>query len=345
MVGKAPDRVYGAERIWEYGKDLFCFSPKNGVFVSENGRNRAVYGVLLLVFVFFIILVLFAAYTVKAFQQEGAEFQDSGKKTSIAVVEVEGVIMSPFKTIELLQLAEKDKNTKAIILRVDSPGGAVGPTQEIYEEVRRIDEEYTTSEGKKGKPIYASFGSIAASGGYYIGAATRRIYATPGGLTGSIGVIMQFIDASKLFELARVNQINIKAGRYKDMGQPNRSMTEEEKALLEGTIKDVHKQFIDDILRTRKDKIKGDINEFSQGQIFSGREAMERGLVDELAGLWVAGRRIHEELKIEGEFGLKFIRKKKRTNVWDLVDSVDSAITSFDIRTLTQETPLLMYKF
>lgn len=232
----------------------------------------------------------------------GEDLFDQAKNSPIAVITIEGEIRESKKTVEMLLAAEDSKDIKAIILRIDSPGGAVAPTQEIYEEVRRIDEK---------KPIYASFGSVAASGGYYIGAATRRIYANAGTLTGSIGVIMQMADLSELFKWAKYKQETIKAGRYKDIGNPGRPMTDEERAFLTELLAGTHKQFMDDISATRKDKLKKDITELAQGQIFHGYEAKEFGLVDEVAGLWQAGRKIHKELKLKGKFGLRFMKPKK----------------------------------
>lgn len=291
-------------------------------------QNRTTFGILLVIFLAFVMLFIFASYTLNNLGDKRT------KEGTIAVVEVNGVIMSSKTLVELVQEAEEDKETKAIIIRINSPGGAVGPTQEVYEEIRRIDELYTETKGKSGKPIYASFGSIAASGGYYLGAATRRIYANAGTLTGSIGVIMQFMDLSRLYDFAMVKQNNITSGKYKDVGQPNRSMTEEEKALLKGIILDVHKQFMSDIQRTRKDKIKKDLKELAQGQIFSGQQAKDYGLVDEIGSLWQAGRLIHKELGIEGKFGLKYIEKRKKKGVWALMDNLDEAVTS--IKMLSQ---------
>jgi protease-4 len=296
-------------------------------------QNKAVFGILLIIFLSFVMLFIFASYTVRNLKGKGASFVTS-EESSIAVVEINGVIMTSKDLVELVQAAEDDKDTQAIFLRINSPGGAVGPTQEVYEEVRRIDQLYTDSKGEKGKPVYASFGSIAASGGYYLGAATRRIYANAGTLTGSIGVIMQFMDLSRLYDFAMVKQNNITSGKYKDVGQPNRSMTEEEKALLKGIILDVHEQFMSDIQRTRKDRIKKDLKELAQGQIFSGRQAKDFGLVDEIASLWQAGRLVHKELGLKGEFGFKYIEKRKKTGLWALMENLDEAVTS--IKMLSQ---------
>jgi protease-4 len=311
--------------------------------------NRTAMGILMIVFLFFVLLLIFASYTMKNLVGvDSLSLQNVSKKGSIAVVEVSGVIMESKAAVELILKAEKDKNSKAIILRINSPGGAVGPTQEIYEEIRRIDQSYTDSKGKEGKPVYASFGTVAASGGYYLGAATRRIYSNPGTITGSIGVIMQFMDMSKLYDLAKVKQLNIKSGRYKDVGQPNRSMTTEEKSLLENMIKGVHGQFIRDIERTRKGKIKGDIKELAQGQIYSGEQAMKVGLVDDLKSLWQAGREIHKELKLEGDFGFYYVKKKKKKGIFAVLENfeeVSSHIKEVTSKLDSLDKPLtLMFK-
>lgn len=310
----------------------------------NGSRNRAIFGVLFLVLLFFIVLMVFANYALEAFQSETSGL--GSEQGQIAVVEVEGVIMSSQKTIELLHRAEEDKDIKAIILRIDSPGGAVGPTQEIFQEIRRIDGAYNPEdEQTKGKPIFASFGSVAASGGYYLGAAARRIYSNPGTLTGSIGVIMQFVDLSKLYEFAKVNPQTIKAGRYKDIGQPTRSLTPEERGLMDKLLVGVHQQFIDDILLLRKERLKEDIIELAQGQIFSGQDAYELGLVDELGSMWQAGRAIHEEMKLEGDFKLKYIKEKKKLSIWDFMETVDQVATNIGLKSWVDGAPLLMFKF
>lgn len=271
---------------------------------------------------------------------ETSILQKKSNSAHIGVIGIEGVIMDSKSTIELLQGAEEDKQIEAIILRIDSPGGAVGPTQEIYEEIQRIDAK---------KPIYASFGSIAASGGYYLGAATRKIWANPGTLTGSIGVIMEFMDLSKLYEFAKVSPQTIKAGKYKDAGNPNRALTVEESDMMKNLLAGVHKQFMDDVMKRRADKIKGNILDHAQGQIYSGQSAMEIGLVDEMGSLWTAGRSIHRELKLKGDFSLKFIEKKKKVALFDLISSLDEGISKLNLSSLTgimpmNQQPRLMFK-
>lgn len=304
--------------------------------MTSSKNTKALFGIFAMVFVFFVILVAFAFITMNAFN-ETSLVQKKSNSAHIGVITVDGVIMDSKDIIELLQTAEEDKQLQAIILRIESPGGAVGPTQEIYEEIQRID---------KKKPIYASFGAIAASGGYYLGAATRKIWASPGTLTGSIGVIMEFMDLSKLYEFAKVSPQTVKAGRYKDAGNPARALTQEESEMMNKLIAGVHKQFINDILKRRADRIKGDITEHAQGQIFSGEEAKNLGLVDEMGSLWAAGRSIHTEMKMKDEFALKFIEKKKKLGFFDLMGSIDEGISKLNLSSLAKmdQSPRLMFK-
>lgn len=315
---------------------------------GEKSKNKAVLGLMAMVGVFFVVLVLFSVYTVKVMKgadKSGVSFGASSSKDKIAIIEVEGVILKSKHIIEHLLKAEEMDNVKAIVMRINSPGGGVAPTQEIYDEIRRIDEAYTKSKGKESKPVYASFSSMAASGGYYLGAATRKICALPGTITGSIGVIMQFMDLSKLYDFAKLNPQTIKAGRYKDIGQPTRPLTAEEKGIMDKMIQGVHKQFISDINKTRKDKIKGDITEHAQGQIFSGEDAMKIGLVDEMGGLWACARGIHKELKLEGEKPeLLYIKKKKKFNFLEAIGDLEEASTFIKDMVKSSNTPIMMYK-
>lgn len=269
-------------------------------------RSKGIVGIFILVTVLFFIFIMFAFYTVSQLKETstiGEGLLDASKNSPIAVIPIEGEIKESKKIVEMLLVAEEAQDIKAIILRIDSPGGAVAPTQEIYEEVRRIDAK---------KPIYASFGTVAASGGYYIGAATRKIYANAGTLTGSIGVIMQMADLSELFAWAKYKQETIKAGRYKDIGNPARGLSDEERELLKDLLNGTHRQFMADILAVRKDRLKEEIIELAQGQIFHGSQAKDLGLVDEIGSLWQAGRDIHAELKLKGKFALRYLKPQKQ---------------------------------
>ena len=207
--------------------------------MSES-RSRGIMGILLMVLVFFIILVVFAFYTVGVFKKNTFQDNFSNKGGSIAVVEINGVIMDSKKTIEKLHIAEKDKKYDAIIVRINSPGGAVGPSQEIYHEIRRIDQDK-----KSGKPVYASFGSIAASGGYYIGAAGRKIFSNSGCLTGSIGVILQTAELTSLLEKVGIQPIVIKSGQLKAVPNPLENVDEENLSYMKKIIDRLQKEFIE----------------------------------------------------------------------------------------------------
>ncbi len=286
-------------------------------------RSKGIVGIFVLITVLFVVFMVFAFFTVSSLRNTSdlsSKAMKGDEDGEIAVISIEDAIMESKKVVQLLHAAEEEESIKIILLRIDSPGGAVAPTQEIYEEVRRIDAK---------KPIYASFGSIAASGGYYIGAAARKIYANPGSLTGSIGVIMQFADMSELFAFAKFKPGVIKAGKYKDIGSPHRPMTDEEKGILTASLAVTHKQFVSDILKVREDRLTKKPEEFAQGQIFNGEEALAIGLVDELAGLWEAGRRIHKEHKLKGEFGLRFLKpKKKRMSLGDLLQEGEETMAA-----------------
>lgn len=301
-------------------------------------RSKGIVGIFILVTVLFFIFLIFAFYTVSQLKQTtsmGEGLMDS-KSAPIAVIPIENEIMESKKVVEMLFAAEEDKEIKAIILRIDSPGGAVAPTQEIYEEVRRID---------KKKPIYASFGTVAASGGYYIGAATRKIWANAGTLTGSIGVIMQMADLSELFAWAKYKQETIKAGRYKDIGNPGRPMTEEERAFLTTLLAGTHKQFMDDISAVRKDRLKKDITELAQGQIFHGYEAKELGLVDEVGSLWQAGRAIHKDMKLEGKFALRYMKPaRKKFSISEFLQDTEDTLSFIKNKVETKTTPAYLFK-
>lgn len=305
----------------------------------SQDRSKGIVSIFIVVTALFFVFLFFAFFSISQIKDIGSsEGVLESASAAIAVVPIEEPIMESKKIVEMLLAAEKSKTVKAIILRIDSPGGAVAPTQEIYEEVRRID---------KSKPVYASFGNVAASGGYYIGAGARKIYANAGTLTGSIGVIMQMSDLSEIYKFLKYRTETIKAGRYKDIGNPGRAMTDEERDFLQKMVKGTHAQFITDIMNVRKDKIKGEITELAQGQIFHGQEAKEFGLVDEIAGLWEAGRRIHKELELPGEFSLRFMKPaKKKFDFSDFLEESGAFMNSVRslIEAKSQAQPAYLYQ-
>ncbi len=196
----------------------------------------------------------------------------------VAVIKVKGAIIEPDRVVSRIQQAKEDKSVKALVLRVDSPGGSVGASQEIY----RALEDFKSS----GKPLVVSMGNVAASGGYYISAPADLIFANPGTITGSIGVIVQHTELKDLFERLGVRTTAIKTGKFKDTLSPFRELTPEEKEYLQRTIQDAYEQFLQAILKYRSKKISEQkLREIADGRVFTGRVAKDLGLVDELGNL------------------------------------------------------------
>lgn len=193
----------------------------------------------------------------------------------VAVVRIEGAIIDSKNIIDELKGYVRDAAVKAIVLRVDSPGGGVAPSQEIYEEVRKASAQ---------KKVVVSMGSIAASGGYYISSPATRIIANPGTITGSIGVIMEIPNIQGLLNKIGVKTEVIKSGRHKDMASVFRGIGREERLIMQRVLDDVHEQFIKAVAEGRK-MLPDDVRKLSDGRIFSGRQALEAGLVDELGNL------------------------------------------------------------
>jgi protease-4 len=209
----------------------------------------------------------------------------------IAVVDIKGVITSSRGIVEEIEKLKENDEVKAIILRINSPGGGVGPSQEIYREVLRAKEK---------KKIIASMESVAASGGYYVACASDLIVANPGTITGSIGVVMEFSNVEDLLKKIGFRSYVIKSGKHKDIGSPLREMTSEEKAILQGVIDSVHNQFVRAVAEGRNMKERK-VRQIADGRIFSGEQAKELGLVDRLGSLQDAIEIAAEMIGIKGK--------------------------------------------
>ncbi len=225
----------------------------------------------------------------------------------VAIVRVTGVIIDSDRVIKELKEYSKDRSVKAIVLRVDSPGGAVAPSQEIYEEILRI---------KKNKKVVVSMGSVAASGGYYISAPADRIVANSGTLTGSIGVIMEIPNVRGLMEKVGIKTEVVKSGKHKDMASVFKSMTPEERKILQAVLDDVHEQFIRAVSEARGMKFE-DVKKLADGRVFTGRRAKELGLVDELGNLHDAVMLAGTLSGISGEPAV--VEKKEKFGFFDLL--------------------------
>ncbi len=209
----------------------------------------------------------------------------------IALVRIQGPILDSQTTVSELQKYGEDPLVKAIVIRIDSPGGGVAPSQEIYNAVRRVRKD-------NHKTIVASMGTVAASGGYYIAVASDRILANPGTLTGSIGVIMQLANFEDLMEKIGVRNTVIKSGRYKDVGSPFRTMSDDERQYLQTVMDDAHRQFIEAVADGRSLDV-ADVEILADGRIFTGQQAKDVLLVDELGDL-------HQAIKLAADMsGMK----------------------------------------
>ncbi len=226
----------------------------------------------------------------------------------IGVIPIEGTISNSDMIISQLVEFRKDKGIKAIILRINSPGGSVGPTQEIYREVRKTI---------KTKKVVVSMGEVAASGGYYIAAAANKIVANPGTITGSIGVIMNFVRFEDLFKKIGIDMEVLKSGEFKDIGSPHRKLTERDKELINALIGDIQRQFEEGVAKGRHLPVE-EIQQIADGRIFSGAQAKELGLVDILGNFQDAIKIARNLAGIKGDAILVY-PKKARLSLRDLL--------------------------
>lgn len=241
---------------------------------------------------------------------------DFSTQDRVALIRIEGVILDAQATISELKHYSDNPLVKAIVLRIDSPGGGVVPSQEIHDAVKRV-------KNKSNKAIIASMGTVAASGGYYIAAATDRIIANPGSLTGSIGVIMEMANFEGLMKKVGVEGVVIKSGRFKDVGSPLRKMSDEERKLLQSVMDDVHQQFIQAVADGRSLEV-SEVEPLADGRIYTGRQAKEARLIDELGDLDDA---IHIAADIAGMEGEpKVVEPRKRFSFRDIIESRWSSV-------------------
>jgi len=233
----------------------------------------------------------------------------------IGVLEIEGVVADAQPILEALVKFRRSGKIKAIVIRVDSPGGGVAPTQEIFREIQRTKQE---------KKVIASLGNIAASGGLYLAAPADKILANPATVTGSIGVIMQMVNVEDLMSKVGFRSIVIKSGKYKDMGSATRTMTDDEKQLLQQVVDRLHRQFVKDLAESRKlavEKVAG----LADGRIFTGEEALELGLVDALGNFQDAVALAGKMAGLKGP--VRLIRPEKKDSWWKHLLSGQSSLS------------------
>ena len=265
-------------------------------------RHPVILGFLLLLCI--AAVFIFLAYTIGALSGKRQVFTLNDK---VGVVTVQGVMTDAREIVSQLNDFAKDDSIRAVVLRIESPGGAVAPAEEIYGAVREL---------RKKKPVVSSMGSIAASGGYLVACATNRIVANSGTITGSISAIIHYANAEVLLKKIGIQSSAIKSGKYKDMGSPARGLTPEEKVLLQSVVDDIYDYLLDVISRDRKIKVE-ELRKIADGRIFTGRQAQKLGLVDELGDMEYA-------LNLAGKLaGLKgrpeaVYPAKKKTSLWEM---------------------------
>lgn len=282
--------------------------------------------------VFVLFIVFWAAVLFFIFQDDTDEEYASGSGGTLAVVELKEQILSSENIVRQFKKYRENSSVKGIVFRVDSPGGGVSASQEIYDEVRKTRES--------GKPVVVSMGSVAASGGYYVSCGANKIVANPGTITGSIGVISQFMNFSHLLDKVGVGTTTVKSGKFKDTGNPYRGMTEEEKKYFQETIDDVYQQFLH-VVKTERRLSHSAAKSLADGRIFTGKKAYEAGLVDTLGTYEDAIALAAHLSKISGT--PKIIKERKRERLSDILfGGIKEEISGIRHDILSQ--PMVQYK-
>jgi len=265
-------------------------------------------GIFLAIVILFLLIFTFLAGIGSGLLISGGTSFSSGDK--VAVLRVEDIILDSQIYLDSIDAIAKDDDIKALVVRIDSPGGSVGPSQEIYSELKELGKEL---------PIVASIGGVGASGGYYIACAAEKIYANPGSITGSIGVIAQFASYEKLLAWAKIDVEVIKSGKYKDVGSSFREMSEADKQYIQDLIDNVYSQFKLVVANARNLDPK-QIDKVADGKIYTGEQALNLKLIDELGT-------INDAIKMAGKLGgiegkpEVISLPKKRSRLMDLLNS------------------------
>lgn len=261
-------------------------------------------------------VIILAFFLMASFmsKQVGNQFslQQANTKGNIGIVEVSGIILSSKKIIQQIQDFRDDKQIKAIILRIESPGGGIGPSQEIYREIVKT---------RTVKKVIASMGAVAASGGYYVASATDGIIASPGTLTGSIGVIMEYANLMEIAKKIGISPVVIKSGQFKDMGSPLRELKPSEEKIFQELVDELHFQFVSDAARARKMPVKT-MAALADGRVYTGQTALSLKLIDKLGNLDDAVVWAGEMARIKGELKPVYPREDRITFIKRLTDTL-----------------------
>lgn len=264
-------------------------------------KHPVFWGIFLLIVLAVVLYTFFYGVGARSGKAKSFSLNDN-----IGVVSVNGVIDDSREIIEQLEDFGKDDSIVAVVLRIDSPGGGVAASQEIYDAVVEL---------KKQKKVVASMGSVAASGGLLIACGADKIVANPGTITGSISAIMQFANIEELLKKIGLKASTVKSGKYKDIGSPLREMTPEEKVIIQDLVDDIYNQFVDVIVRNRK-ITREKVVSIADGRVFSGRRALEYGLVDYLGNMGSAAKLACQLAGKGGKYDLVY-PPEKRTSIFD----------------------------
>lgn len=287
--------------------------------MSER-RSRTLLWVLIGGGAFFLFVLAVFSLVYLTLHAGGTEAGIGGFGDRIGVVDLDGVILSPQPVVGQLKKFGDDSSIKAIILHVNSPGGGVAASEEIYREVKRI------RDGNK-KRIVASIETVGASGAYYVSSATNKIYADEGSIVGSIGVISEWVNYEELLKWAKLKQITFKAGEFKDTGNPARPMTPEEKQYLQSLIDNMHTQFIQAVADGRHMKV-DDVRAIANGKVWTGQEALAMKMIDQVSDFEGAVKDTAKAVGIRGEPTLVRPEKDRRTLLDVLFGDVSEWIPS-----------------
>ncbi len=273
--------------------------------MPDTGRSRTLLWIVIGggAFFLFVLAVFTLVYLTLRTNEESTAFRGFGNK--IGVVDLEGVIITPKVVVDQLKKFADDDSIKAIIVHVNSPGGGVAASEEIYREVKRIRDD-------KKKRIVASIESVGASGAYYVSSATNKIYADKGSIVGSIGVIAEWVNYGDLLHWAKLKDITMKAGEFKDTGSPTRDMTPAEKEYLQSLIDNMHGQFIQAVADGRKTKF-DEIKAIANGKVWTGEQALSMKLIDQVGDFQAAVDDTARSVGIKGEPVLVHPERDRKT--------------------------------
>ena len=286
-------------------------------------------GVLALLAIGFTVVII----TLVSGSSERTETVTVGSGDKVAVVDLKGVIASSDEVVRQMKKYKNNSSIRAIVLHIDSPGGGVVASQEMYEEVRAVRDG--------GKPVIVSMGSLAASGGYYVAVGGSYLVANRGTLTGSVGVISEFLQLKDALDKLGIGVKTIKAGKLKDAGSPMRAMNDDDQKYFQALMDDVHRQFIDVVARERKMDVEK-VRELADGRVFTGEQALQLGLVDTLGTFEDAVRIAAVKVGIKGE---PAIVKERKRQMWYESIFGDAGETLKDLKQELIDRPVLSYRF